>query len=235
MKEKIPMIAVFGSRADKLRMQGIRLNYMASIALAGGLPVLAPMCASRELYRELAERCDGFLFAGGVDVHPKYYGETCLPECGEVDPERDESEMLALLEILETGKPILGICRGIQSIAVATGGKLWQDLPSQIPSDIKHAQSEPASSGTHEVCVEKGSRLYEIFGSERFMTNSFHHQAVKETPLVASAHTSDGVIEGIEDPSHPFLVAVQWHPEHTTVSNEQSRRLFSAFVKACRG
>ncbi len=231
----MPLIAVFGSRADKRRMQGIRINYMNSISVSGGLPVLAPMCASREAYRELANRCDGFLFAGGVDVHPKHYGEALLPECGEIDDERDESELLALGEILKTEKPVLGICRGIQILAVATGGTLYQDLPSQKPSDIIHAQKEPSFEGTHTVTVEEGSILADIFGSESFKTNSFHHQAVKSTALTVSARADDGVIEGIEDRSHPFLVGVQWHPEFTTVSDEQSRRLFKAFVDKCKG
>ncbi len=231
---KMPLIAVFGSRADKRKMQGIRTTYMNSVSLFGGIPVLAPMCASREAYRELAERCDGFLFAGGVDVHPKHYGESLLPECGEIDEERDESELLALGEILKTKKPVLGICRGIQILAVATGGTLYQDLPSQKPSDIIHSQKEPSSEKTHTVTIEKGSILENIFGETSFKTNSFHHQAVKTTTLTVSARADDGVIEGIEDRSHPYFVGVQWHPEFMTVTDVRSRSLFESFSDACK-
>ncbi len=233
MTGKKPLIAVFGSRADKRKMQGINITYMTSISLAGGIPVLAPMYASSNDYARIAESFDGFLFAGGVDIHPKHYGEELLPECGEIDLDRDLSELNAMAEIRKTGKPILGICRGIQSIAVAHGGKLYQDLPSQHPSDILHKQTEDTSVKTHTVRVKEGTKLFEVFGECEFKVNSFHHQAVKETSLTVSIEAPDGTIEGIEDPTHPFLVAVQWHPEYLTASDDRSRRLFEAFVKAC--
>ena len=229
--KKRPFIAVFGSRADEGRMQGVRINYMNAIEEAGGLPVLAPMIAKRETYADLVSRCDGFFFAGGVDIEPSLYGEEKHARCGEIDGLRDECELLAMEEIVKTGKAVLGVCRGIQLMAVATGGTLWQDIPSQIRTDILHAQKEPPSIPTHSIRIADGSLLYKILGEREIRVNSAHHQAVKETELAVCAVTPDGVIEGIEDPSRPFFLGVQWHPEYT-LGDGVSERLFKAFCEA---
>ena len=229
-----PVIGIFGSRNDPKTMQCIRINYMTSISAAGGIPLLMPMYASREEYARLADMLDGFLFAGGDDIHPSRYGEIILPECGAIDIERDESEMIAFPEVYKTGKPILGICRGIQTLCVATGGTLIQDIPSATGTRIAHQQKAPGSEMTHYVSLDRSSLLYSITGIDRYKVNSFHHQAVKTTSLQVSGHSEDGIIEVIEDRSHPFLIGVQWHPEYMSVSDEPSRRLFAAFVDACR-
>lgn len=231
---KKPLIAVFGSKVSNNTMQGIRINYMTSLSIAGALPVLAPMYASKDDYRRLAELCDGFFFAGGVDIEPRRYGEATLPECGEIDLDRDESELSALEEIIKTKKPVLGICRGIQTLCVATGGTLIQDIPSAVRTEIVHSQKIPAAETSHTVTIKGGSLLQRITEKNEFAVNSFHHQAVKSTTLTVSAYAPDGVIEAIEDPSHPFFLGVQWHPEYMSVSDEPSARLFSAFVEATR-
>ncbi len=232
-KRKKPLIAVFGSRADEGRMQGVRLEYMRAIAEAGGLPVLAPMMASKEVCRDIAERFDGFLFAGGVDLDPALFGEERHALCGEIDHLRDECELCAMEEILKTKKAVLGICRGIQTMAVARRGTLWQDLPSQRPSNISHAQKEPPTTRTHTVRIEDGTLLHRIFGQREIAVNSFHHQAVKDTTLLISATSPDGVTEGIEDPDHPFFLGVQWHPERT-LGDGVSEKIFRAFCEASK-
>lgn len=228
-----PLIAVFGSRSDEGRMQGIRINYMSAIAEAGGIPVLAPMIAKRETYVDLARRCDGFFFAGGIDIEPSLYGEERQAECGEADSLRDECELLAMKEILKTGKAVLGVCRGIQTMAVTLGGTLWQDIPSQIRTDILHAQKEPPAFPTHKVRIADGSLLYNILGREEIAVNSAHHQAVKKTALSVSAIAPDGVIEAIEDSDRPFFLGVQWHPEYT-LGDGVSERIFKEFCEAAR-
>lgn len=232
--DRQPVIGVFGSRTDSRAMQCVRINYLTSISAAGGIPLLMPMFASQEEYIRLAEMLDGFLFSGGVDIHPSRYGERILPECGEIDTDRDESEFSAFPIFYQTKKPILGICRGIQSLCVATGGTLIQDIPSATGTNIAHQQKAPSHEMTHYVELDPASKLYEITGQDRFMVNSFHHQAVKTTTLTVSGHSEDGIIEVIEDREHPFLIGVQWHPEYMSVSDEPSRKLFAAFVDACR-
>lgn len=234
MKNKKPLIAVFGSRSDNKKMQIIRINYMTSLSDAGALPILSPMFASVEDYAQLVALADGFFFAGGVDIDPHRYGEEVLEECGEIDYERDRSEFDVYSEIKKTGKPVFGVCRGIQMLNVVSGGRLWQDLPSQVGKSVIHSQKALGKERTHKVLVEEDSLLFDIVGKREFDVNSFHHQAVKTTNLKISAKAPDGVTEAIEDPSHPFFLGVQWHPEYTTKVDEESAKLFAAFVDAAR-
>lgn len=234
VKEKKPLIAVFGSRSDNKSLQIIRINYMKSLSDAGAVPVLAPMFATPSDYAQIADMADGFLLAGGVDIDPHRYGEEVLEECGEIDYERDRSEFDLYSVIKDMKKPVFGICRGIQTMNVMRGGTLWQDIPSQRPSGTVHSQKALGKERTHTVRAEEDSLLFDIVGKKEFAVNSFHHQAVKDTSLKISAYAEDGLIEAIEDPSLPFFLGVQWHPEYTTSVDEESRRLFSAFVSAAR-
>lgn len=234
IKEKKPLIAVFGSRSDNKKLQIIRINYLTSLSDAGALPVLAPMFASVEDYAQLAETADGFFFAGGVDIHPHRYGEEVLEECGEIDTERDRSEFDFYSVIKDSKKPVFGVCRGIQTMNVMRGGTLWQDVRTQKPSETVHSQKALGKERTHKVKAVRDSLLFDIVGKEEFDVNSFHHQAVKSTRLKISAYAEDGLVEAIEDEDHPFFLGVQWHPEYTTAIDEESRRLFSAFVSAAK-
>lgn len=234
MSNKRPIIAVFGSHSSVKKNQNIRVNYLTSLSNAGALPLLAPIFASKEEYEQLASLADGFFFSGGVDIEPYRYNEEKLACCGETDPDRDQSEFDAYSAIANTGKPIFGVCRGIQTLNVLRGGTLWQDIPSQTNSNVIHSQKESGSERTHLVTVEKGTLLHEIVKKTEFSVNSFHHQAVKDTELTASAYAADGIIEAVEDSSHPFFLGVQWHPEYTTEIDEESARLFKAFVDASK-
>lgn len=234
MSNKRPIIAVFGSHSSAKKTQNIRVNYLTSLSNAGALPLLAPIFASKEEYEQLASLADGFLFSGGVDIEPYRYGTEKLDCCGETDPDRDQSEFDVYEAIKDTGKPVFGICRGIQTLNVLRGGTLWQDIPSQKPSKTVHSQKEKGSERTHLVTVEKGTLLHDIVKKTEFAVNSFHHQAVMDTTLTISAHAEDGIIEAVEDSKHPFFLGVQWHPEYTTEIDEESARLFKAFVDASR-
>ena len=137
---------------------------------------------------------------------------------------------------LETGKPMLGICRGIQLFNVMLGGSLYQDIPTECPSDVEHHETPPYDKVAHPVTVEQGTPLYQAVGVTQMGVNSYHHQGIKELGkgLRVAAKAPDGMVEAVYLPDHPFALAVQWHPEFSRLSDENSRRIFEAFVKAAR-
>lgn len=209
-------------------------GYMQGIMEAGGLPVMLPLTEDREGIRQLARYCGGFLFTGGQDVSPELYGEEKIPQCGECCPERDRMESILLEEALRADKPILGICRGIQFINAALGGTLYQDIPFQVNTKTEHHQRPPYDVPVHEVCVKEGTALYDLLGVQKIKVNSYHHQAVKDLSprLKAMAVSEDGLIEGAYMPDRKFVWAVQWHPEFSWRTDENSRKIFRAFVES---
>lgn len=210
-------------------------GYMKGIEEAGGIPVMLPLTEDETILERLAESFDGFLFTGGQDVSPELYGEEVLPECGECSPERDAMERILLEKILMSGKPLLGICRGIQLLNAALGGTLYQDLPAQHPGEINHHMTPPYDRAVHKVTLKPSAPLYEILGTGEIAVNSYHHQAVKELAkaLEVSAVSEDGLVEGVYMPDKKFVMAVQWHPEFSYLKDENARKIFEAFVKAC--
>jgi putative glutamine amidotransferase len=180
---------------------------------------------------------DGLLLTGGADIDPARYGEARLPECGEVEPERDELELALTGMALDRDLPTLGICRGMQVLNVATGGALYQDIATQRPESAPHAHiTTPRDYRAHSVAVERASRLGEILGASEIQVNSLHHQAVKLPGAGARivAWSSDGIAEAMELSDKRFAVAVQYHPEELVATDALSRRLFAAFTQACR-
>lgn len=210
-------------------------GYMEGIEAAGGIPVMLPLTEDETILERLAESFDGFLFTGGQDVSPELYGEEVLPECGECSPERDAMERILLEKILMSGKPLLGICRGIQLLNAALGGTLYQDLPAQHPGEINHHMMPPYDRAVHKVTLKPSAPLYEILGAGEIAVNSYHHQAVKELAkaLEVSAVSEDGLVEGVYMPDKKFVMAVQWHPEFSYLKDENARKIFETFVKAC--
>lgn len=239
-----PLIGIPAASLDPAPNPGARYfqfsgNYPAALAASGALPVIIPLGLPEEILRDLFARLDGLLLAGGVDIAPQEYGEAPHPQLGRVDAARDATELTMARWALAADLPILGICRGIQSLNVAAGGSLYQDLAAQFPNARRHAftpSESPWEQPTHGVGVTAGSRLASIFGVERLGVNSFHHQAVKQPApgFIPTARAEDGVIEGIEDPGRRFVVGVQWHPEGMFRSDPMARRLFAAFVDATR-
>ncbi len=213
----------------------IAADYIPPITKSGGVPFLIPYTEDKECIAEYVKLCDGFLFAGGPDIEPWRYGEQKSPGCGECTPLRDAAELLFFPEILKSGKPILGICRGAQLINVALGGSLYQDTPTDIGNYIAHTQSEPHNSYSHEAVFEIDSPLYEIFGKARAKINSFHHQAIKALGrgLSVMARADDGIIEAAYMPEHKFLWALQWHPERLFEFDVASKKIFGTFICAC--
>lgn len=211
-------------------------GYMEGVMQAGGLPVMLPLIRDEAAIRQLAESCEGFLFTGGQDVAPELYGEKRLPECGECSPERDKMESILLEEALKADKPVLGICRGIQFLNAALGGSLYQDIPTQRPSKLEHHQTPPYDIPVHKVRIEPDTPLYGILQTEMLAVNSYHHQAVKDLAggLRVMASAEDGLTEAVFMPGKRFVWATQWHPEFSYKTDESSRKIFQAFVSACR-
>ena len=208
-------------------------GYMDGVTAAGGVPVMLPLTEDAKLIARLSDEISGLLLTGGQDVNPSMYGEAKSPRCGQTCDARDRMESLLLTEMLALDKPVFGICRGLQLLNAYFGGTLWQDLPTERPSETEHSMSPPYERYIHEVSVVKGTTLGGIIGDSA-PVNSYHHQGVKELAkeLVPSACAPDGLIEAAERPASRFMLAVQWHPEWLYKTDEKSGRLFEAFVSA---
>jgi putative glutamine amidotransferase len=216
---------------------GIRRTYIQAVLDAGGLPVLIPP-APEDALRAIFARIDGLLLPGGVDIDPAEFGEKRHPKLGDVEPERDALELALCRWALAENKPLLGICRGIQVVNVAAGGALYQDIPSQCATTIKHeTPGQPRAFLAHDVLLEAKTRLAGLVGAEPLPVNSWHHQAVKAVGrgLIVSARAGDGIVEALEAPERHFAVAVQFHPEDMYATSERIARLFAGFVAACTG
>jgi putative glutamine amidotransferase len=176
--------------------------------------------------------------AGGVDVDPGSYGEERHDLCGRTDLARDRVELLFARWAMDEGKPVFGVCRGMQVINVAAGGTLYQDCAAQVPDSIKHDYFPGAGWArdhlAHHVDLAEGTRLRRVFGAGRVMVNSMHHQAILRLGdgLVVSAVSPDGVVEAVEGPGDAFLVGVQWHPEMLVENDAGTLRLFEEFIEA---
>jgi putative glutamine amidotransferase len=211
--------------------------YSEAVRRAGGAPVLVPLGGDEATLKTAVSVAHGLIITGGVDIAPGAYGEERLPKCGTIDLLRDDADRWALQQAAELGLPVLGTCRGIQSLAAFLGGSLYQDLPTQAPSDIAHKQDAPRNVATHDVAVMDGTLLARIVGAGPLGVNTFHHQAVKGVPpgFRVSARAADGIIEAIEATDGGFVLGVQWHPEDLAPESEPHQALFGALVEAGRG
>lgn len=211
-------------------------EYVRSLTDAGAMPVILTPAHSKEEIDQLLDMCDGILLSGGPDYDPSLYGEEKLADCGEVSAERDAFEILLTKAALERGMPVLAICRGIQTLNVACGGSLWQDIPSQIEGAIHHSTYGDGVNAIHNVKISDDGIFDKIdFGEKCFEVNSFHHQALKRLAdrlTVFAISEQDGVIEGAYDKNAKFTVGVQWHPERLSDRDENAKAIFRAFVEA---
>lgn len=211
-------------------------GYMEGIILAGGIPIMLPLTGEKDIIIQLAEQCDGFLLTGGQDVSPQIYGEEKLSVCGECSEERDAMEQLLLPRVLELDKPVLGICRGIQFLNAALKGTLYQDLPRELPSPFEHHQKPPYDVPSHKVKICEDTPLHKLIGKREISVNSYHHQGIKKLSpfLQAMAYAPEGLVEAVYMPDKKFVWGVQWHPEFSYQKDEDSVKIFQAFVNACR-
>ncbi len=230
---------VAGSTAQRPSSRFVRadLDYVKSVAGAGGAPVVLPPAIGVRAAEALLDGLDGLLLSGGSDLDPGYYGEAPIPELGATLPGWDAFDMALLRAALRRRMPVFGICRGMQLLNVALGGTLRQDLRSQLGADIlRHRQEAPKWQPTHEVEILDGSYLVEISGWQTLEVNSYHHQGINglSGALTATARSSDGVIEAVESRnlSERWLMGVQWHPEGMGDTSPAQRDLFEAHVRA---
>ncbi len=215
----------------------LRARYVRAIEELGGVPLILPLVENRSVRRGLLKGVHGVLLTGsGPDLPPRLYGERQRYTFRVMSRQRYEFELDLARMAADSGLPVLGICGGMQTINVALGGTLIQDISSQLPSAIPHRSPFPATRLCHAIDVEPGSLLRKIVQESTIRVNSSHHQSVKQVApsLVASAVASDGVIEAIESPSHPFLLGVQWHPEFLYDRHEAHRRLFQVLLRTAR-
>ena len=233
---KKPLILVTTSAMPVEDMTAVRLNheYVNAVVAAGGVPV--PVVSPFGL-DELVALADGLLLSGGVDVDPACFGEPVLNDTVHMDKDRDRLELALIEKYWRTGKPVLAICRGLQVLNVAFGGKLVQDIPTWCGATH-------TAGAEHPVAVTEGSLLNRLTGGTELMVNSYHHQCIPEgglaEPFVATASwTGCGVtmIEAFEQPGYPLL-AVQWHPERAYRNPDGLTNmdpLFSWLVEQARG
>jgi putative glutamine amidotransferase len=229
---------IIGIGADILIVEGEReraftyLTYVEAVRTAGAIPLLIP--PQPENAAELMRELDGFLLAGGFDCDPSAYGELPHSTLEPMDPRRQANDLALAQAARDANVPMLGICLGLQVMNVAAGGTLIQDIDSEHETEIRHA-SEPENRGRHDVIVEKGTRLASVLPSLELNVNSSHHQAVRKVGegLRVTALAPDGVVEGVEDPRHPFYLGVQWHPEDMT-GEGSGAAIFAAFIEAAR-
>lgn len=232
--KRAPIIGITSSFVRKtLNSEGVYVHhdYHRAILAAGGVPVILPP-APLHVIPSYLSMCDGFILSGGEDVHPMHYGQSPHEKLGPVFSERDEFELRLTASILEQKKPLLAICRGLQLINVALGGTLWQDIPTQAPSNILHSQSSHRSVPIHQVTLAGHSRLAKIIQETTLSVNSLHHQGIETLGkgLTAVGHSPDDLIEAVEMEGDVFVVGVQWHPESMVPESIEMRRLFSHFI-----
>jgi putative glutamine amidotransferase len=212
-------------------------SYIRAVEAAGAAPILIPHVEDPSALRRIYELLDGILLSGGVDIHPKYYGQEPHPALNPSDVGMDRTETTILGWALEDDMPVLGICRGEQVLNVVMGGTLIQDIYTQYATTIDHRESFKRKIRdylAHDMVIEENSRLRELAGQDRIWVNTSHHQSIdKVAPgLVATAWAPDGIIEAVESTGHRYVVAVQCHPEELWRKHAWARRLFASFVDA---
>lgn len=215
----------------------LRANYVEMINRAGGAAVI--LTYDYDLIDSYLESLDGLMVVGGYfDIHPMRYGDENIHPAVKLNDIRENFEHELGKRAIKSKVPLLGICNGMQLINVLHGGKVIQHIPDE-GKFMDHEQSHidgfnDYSRGYHEVALEKDSRLFEIVGTEKIITNSSHHQAAKMagSGLKIAARATDGVIEAIEKPGHEFCVGVQWHPEFEV--SDADKKIFEAFVEAAK-
>lgn len=213
----------------------LRARYVRAIEELGGVPVILPLVSDPRARRRLLQGMDGLLLTGsGPDLNPALYGERQQYRFPIVATRRSDFELSLIRLALRDSIPTLAICGGMQTMNVACGGSLYQDISAQVRDALPHRQTPPATCVSHSVSVMTGSLLRRIVQRSHMRVNSSHHQSVKAVgpALIASAVAPDGIVEAIEHPTHRFFLGLQWHPEFLFERHLLHRRLFQAFLRA---
>ncbi len=200
----------------------VGMTYVKSVREAGGVPFVIPVTTDMAQIDDILDNIDGLVMSGGEDFDPQLYGEQPVRQLGDVVPDRDKFDISLIKRAVERGIPLLGICRGEQGLNIALGGTLYQDIPSQVPTNLKHSQKAPRGYGSHAIRIEKNSLVYKLLGTDSISVNSYHHQAVKDLApgLRVSAVAPDGVIESVEKPGDTRVIGTQFHPEGFVYSGD---------------
>jgi putative glutamine amidotransferase len=220
------------------RRYALSNTYVNAVRAAGGIPVVLP--PGEDDLQAVLDTVDGLIFSGGSDLDPVLYGDMDVHETTYgIDPERDTFELALLNLAFAQDKPFLGICRGIQTMNVALGGTLIQDVPSAVGTAVEHRQQTLGKTITetgHTATIADASILAGIMGGTDVEVNSYHHQAVgvPATGVEVIATSADDVIEAIVAPARHFALGVQWHPEMLAASRAEHLALFRALVAACQ-
>jgi putative glutamine amidotransferase len=213
-------------------------HYSEAVEAAGGVPVHISLIPRRDYISAIASDLDGVLLPGSdSDVDPLRYGAEPHPNLGSVHAIKDETDLLVLQEIEARRLPLFAICFGMQVLNVFRGGTLIQDIASQLPNAIKHQQGVPRDRPSHRIKLSNAGLIYLLANTETAVVNSHHHQAIEKlgSELVATAWSSDGLIEALEDPRpERFALAVQWHPELGWKEDRLSQALFGQFIAAAK-
>ncbi len=218
---------------DDERWEAILEGYPRAVLTAGGLPLILPIPHVESVPAEAyLDTIDGLLLTGGADIHPSFYGQTILEQCGDIDEERDRFEVELIHAARSRDLPLLGICRGLQVLNVALGGSLYQDLCYRQETDPAHqSPRERRGEPVHQVIITEDSRLAKILGIRELRVTSTHHQIIRDLApsLTVNAVAPDGVVEGVEGAGR-FLLAVHWHPERMFTHQPEQLALFRALV-----
>ena len=208
-------------------------TYSQALVRAGAIPILVPVNLPPDMISQLLKNLDGLLFTGGGDIDLKFFEGDPHPKIYDIDLERDEQELALARAAVSKKIPLLGICRGLQVINVALGGTLYTHINDQLPAALEHScfPAFPPDHAAHSVAVTPGSLLSEILGTTQIEVNSLHHQGAKTLAdgLEVLATAPDGLVEAVQIASHPFGLAVQWHPEWMPAVPEM-QAIFSRFA-----
>jgi len=224
-------LTTYGRGADN--RYTLPADYIDAVRRAGGVPLLIAPGESR--VEAILDVIDALVLSGGGDIDPSRYQGKRHETNYSIDQERDTLELELARRVIDSSIPTLGICRGAQILNVVQGGKLIEHIPDEVGVKVLH-RAPPREPVTHGVKLKPGSRLAEILGRDQFDATSWHHQALRGAAagFEAVAHAPDGTIEAIEMPSHPWMIAVQWHPELSAASDPLQQKLFDALVEAAR-
>ena len=226
---RAPVIGITTYGADERRRYTLPAEYVAAVQRAGGLPLLIPPGSEQpERYLDLV---DGVILAGGGDLDPALYGGDRHETVYNLDAARDRLELALAREIVRRQQPALAICRGMQVLNVAFGGTLVTHLPDTVGEQVLH-RAPPREPVPHPVKLDPRSRLAQLAGGGDLDTISWHHQAVKTLApgFRPVAHAADGTVEAVELAAHPWLIAVQWHPELSAETDPRQQRLFETLL-----
>ena len=230
-KSNRPIIGI-STEIDIPERIAVKRKYVDAVIQGGGIPILLPFTDNAEILRAVITVIDGLLLTGGNDISPALYGEEAIAECAVFCGERDSFDYTLLRLASECRIPVLGICRGMQLINTYFGGTLYQDLPTQYPSDVCHRSQNADVVARHDIHSPEGGILYSITSKECLEVYSIHHQAVNRIAdgFKATAFSVDGVVEVIESVSGDIW-GVQFHPElSVTDGNKEMLQIFRHFI-----